>query len=149
MRVWDVSGQEAICIDVTNAKSGAGIYFKAEPGGTIWGAIRQRTPWFKPNGECPFHKTGLEPGEYNRRIARPTEQQPDKAPGRNPGTHEDTEFIAIARGQLTVLMRQLVRICQTVQPVSSNLGAYGHDMAIRSQLLPRSGHFAARPEWSS
>ncbi|HTV67607.1 MAG TPA: hypothetical protein VMF90_03625 [Rhizobiaceae bacterium] len=130
---WDITDDEAVRIDVSNPKGGPGTYFKAESGETIWDAIRRMTPWFEPDGKCPFHKTRLNPGEYNRRIARPTEQHSNGAPDRNPGVQDEIDFVANMRGQLTVLVRQLSRICQTVQPVPANFSSFGHD--VRNLLI--------------
>jgi hypothetical protein len=91
------------------------------------------TGWFGPNGESPFEKTQLNPGEFYSRMARPSDQHPNNVPGQYPGAKRDADIIAIARGQLTTLVRQLDRICQTIQPVPENLAAFGHD--IRNLLI--------------
>jgi hypothetical protein len=54
-------------------------------------------------------------------MARPNDQHPDESPGANPGIQANRDFIAVARGQLTVLTRQLDRICQTVPPTEKHL----------------------------
>ncbi len=131
--VWKIDGNVAIRIGVANAEHGAGTFFQAMPGQTIWEAIRQGTPWFEPDGKNPFHKIRLRPGQYYPRIARPFDQHPNEAPGRNPGIGGETNVIAIARGQLAALTRQLDRICQAIQPVPSNFSAFGHD--IRNLLI--------------
>lgn len=130
--VWQFNDDVAIRIGVSNAEGGPGTYFKAEPGETIWSTIRQLTPWFEPDGRNPFHRIKLRPGEYYPRIARPSDQHPDEAQ-EEPGVHRETNVVAIARGQLTTLTRQLDRVCQTVQPVPSNFLTFGHD--IRNLLI--------------
>ena len=45
----------------------------------------------------------------------------------------DTNFVAIARSQLTALMRQLELICQTVHPNEDTFDAFGH--SIRNLLI--------------
>lgn len=131
--VWKINGDVAIRVGVSNAEQGAGTYFKAMPGETIWTTIRRHTPWFEPDGRSPFHKLNLQPGEYYPRIARPIDQHPDEAPGWSPGVRRETNVVAVARGQLTTLTRQLDRICQTVQPLPRNFSTFGHD--IRNLLI--------------
>jgi hypothetical protein len=106
-------------------------YFKASPD-TIWSHIREKTPWFGPNGENPFCETPLKPGNYYRRMARPILDL-GQSPGSNPGTELDMTFVAIARSQLSVLTRQLDRICQTVHPTVETFETFGHD--IRNLLI--------------
>ena len=91
------------------------------------------TPWFEPDGQCPFHRTVLGPGEFYPRIARPDDQHPGEAPGWNPGARTETNVMAIACGQLATLTRQLDRICQTVHPTEKTFGVFGHD--IRNLLI--------------
>ncbi|MGE0280187.1 MAG: hypothetical protein AB7P20_06185 [Rhizobiaceae bacterium] len=132
-QVWNIESGRAVRVGVSNAENGAGTYFKAEPGETIWDAIRRMTPWFEPDGKCPFHKATLNPGEFYPRMARPIDQHPDEAPGWSPGVRAEANIVAIARSQLTVLTRQLDRICQTVQPTETTFGTFGHD--IRNLLI--------------
>jgi hypothetical protein len=131
-QVWKIDDSTAVRVGITNPEGGPGTYFRAEPGESIWDALRRMTPWFEP-GECPFHKTVLKPGEYYRRMARPIDQHPHQAPGWSPGTRHEADMMAIARGQLTALMRQLGRICQTVHPTQATFAAFGHD--IRNLLI--------------
>lgn len=131
--VWKINDDVAIRIGVSNAEGSPGTYFTAKPGVTIWSTIQQLTPWFEPDGRNPFHRIKLRPGEYYPRMARPSDQHPDEAPGGSPGVSRETNLVAIARSQLTALTRQLDRICQTVQPVPSNLSTFGHD--IRNLLI--------------
>ena len=133
-QVWKIDDFTAVRVGITNPEGGPGTYFRAEPGESIWDALRRMTPWFEP-GECPFHKTVLKPGEYYRRMARPIDQHPHQAPGWSPGTRHEADMMAIARGQLTALMRQLGRICQTVHPTQATFAAFGHD--IRNLLIFR------------
>ena len=134
LQVWRIADDEAVHLGVTNPQGGPGSYFKAEPGETIWSAIRrQATSWFEPDGSCPFHKLTLAPGHYYPRIARPYMQRPPDGLGWNPNGLVEGNAIAIARGQLMTLTRQLERICQTIHPAPENLGAYGHD--IRNLLI--------------
>jgi hypothetical protein len=109
------------------------MIFKAEGDETIWDALKRLTPWFEPDGQNPFQETALQPGEYYPRMARPNDQYPHESPGTNPGAQADKDFIAVAHGQLTVLTRQLDRICQTVHPTEKTLSTFGHD--IRNLLI--------------
>jgi hypothetical protein len=131
--VWKIDSDAAIRLGVSNAKGGLGTYFEAIPGETIWATIRKLTPWFEPDGRNPFHRINLRPGEYYPRMARPIDQHPDEAPGWSPWVRRETNVVAVARGQLTTLTRQLDRICQTVQPSPQNFAAFGHD--IRNLLI--------------
>jgi hypothetical protein len=132
-QVWKVVDDIAVRVGITNPEGGPGTYFKAEPGETIWDAIRRMTPWFEPEGLCPFHKAALQPGEFYPRMSRPIDQHPNEAPGWSPGAQGEATVIAIARSQLTVLTRQLDRICQTVQPTVGTFRTFGHD--IRNLLI--------------
>ncbi len=131
--VWKIDSNVAIRIGVTNAEQGPGTYFKAKPKQTIWEALQEGTPWFQPDGRNPFHKINLRPGEYYPRMARPIDQHPNDTPGWSPGALRETSTVAVARGQLIALTRQLDRICQTVQPLPQNFSVFGHD--IRNLLI--------------
>lgn len=132
-QMWRIDDASAQRLGVTNAQSGAGSYFKAEEGKTIWDTVRDQTPWFGRNGENPFYQTILQPAQYYPRIARPNDQHPDAPLGWCPGNNFEQNAIAIARGQLTTLVRQLGRICQTVHPTVNTFGTFGHD--IRNLLI--------------
>jgi hypothetical protein len=132
-QAWEITEMEAVRLGVTNARQGPGCYYIAHPGEDIFDAIRRQTPWFAPNGENPFHRITLEPGEYYPRIARPTDSFLNESPGHNPAAQAQSEYIAIAVSQLTALTEQLRHICQTVHPVGNNLNAFGHD--IRNLLI--------------
>lgn len=132
-QVWKITDESAVRVGISNAEGGLGTWFKPEFGETIWDALRRQTPWFEPEGQCPFHKMVRKPGEFYPRIARPIDQHPGEAPGLNPGARHEAAVIAIARGQLTALTRQLDRICQTVQPTPGTFTTFGHD--IRNLLI--------------
>jgi len=128
--VWEIGQTTARNIDAVSAEL-PGSYFKAEPGETVWQAIKRGADSWN---ESDFHKIDLRPGEYHPRIARPIDPHPkDFPPGTNPGASVDSNLIAMARGQLTTLTRQLDRICQTVHPSIDTCVAYGHD--IRNLLI--------------
>ena len=134
LQVWRIDDASATCLGVTNPESGAGTYFKANPGEPILEAIRrQATSWFAPDDQSPFHKSILNPAEYFPRMARPTNEWSTSPIGLSPGAEGDVGFIATARGQLKALTRQLDRICQTVHPGEGTLETYGHD--IRNLLI--------------
>jgi hypothetical protein len=132
IRVFQIEDTErgfAVPIGVTNAPR-----LEAEPGETIWETLRRAG---LERGE--FHKAALGPGEFYPRMWRPSLPGlavPGLSPEWNPSAQYETgiaNIIAIARGQLTTLVRQLERICQTVQPEGKNLDVYGHD--IRNLLI--------------
>jgi hypothetical protein len=132
--VWKIGDDEALRLGVTNARAGAGTYFKRHEGETIWDAIRrQATGWFEPPGTNPFHQSAFRPEQFYPRMARPTNEDNDEPLGSNPGAADDAEFIAMARGQLRTLTRQLDRICQTIHPAEETLSVYGHE--IRNLLI--------------
>lgn len=131
--LWDISRGEAVRLGVTNPKQGPGTYFKTVPGQTIWQAMKAGAGgWFEPPSDrfFPIH---LKPGEYYPRLCRPSADSPMDATGISPSAWEDQATVAIARGQLSALVRRLEDLCQVIHPDGSNLKAYGHD--IRSLLL--------------
>lgn len=74
--LWSIDVGTAVRVGVTNPENGAGTFFQASAGETIWDAIRRQAPsWFEPDGESPFDKTVLEPGEFYPRIARPMQER--------------------------------------------------------------------------
>jgi hypothetical protein len=126
--VWKIDLDTAFRIGITNP-----TVFRADKGKTIWETLELKTGWFGPNGENPFHEAKLRPGQFYPRMARPIDQHPAEAPGWSPGAKDETNYIAVSRGQLTALMRQLDRICQTVQPTETTYDTFGHD--IRNLLI--------------
>lgn len=134
LEVWKIDDEEALRLGITNARGGAGTYFKRAEGETIWDTIRrQATGWFEPAGTNPFHQNAFQPGQFYPRMSRPTNDDHDEPLGCNPGAARDLHFIAMARGQLKALTRQLDRICQTVHPIEETLSIYGHE--IRNLLI--------------
>ena len=83
--------------------------------------------------ECKLLETQVPAGQYFPRIARPVLTtyggQANVEPEKNPPIH-DLESL---KAQLTVLVRELQRICQTVHPCGELLTVYGHD--IRNLLI--------------
>ncbi len=94
---------------------------------------REAYGFFGPNGENPFHETRLGPGQYYPCISRPIDRHPHDGIGWNPSGLAEPNVIAIARGQLKALIRQLEGICQTIHPEGDSLRAFGHD--IRNLLI--------------
>src|ERR1700682_866235 len=132
-QLWRIDGQTATNMGVTNPEMGAGTFFRAEPGETIWDCIRRQTPG--PNPELTkgrFHSMTLGPGEFYPRIARPIALA-NKSRLWSPSHEVERVYIASARGQLTLLARKLEIICQTVQPSERTLDVYGHE--IRNLLI--------------
>lgn len=134
LQAWRIDSRVAVLLGVANPMAGAGTYFEAGPGETIWDAIRKgAAAWFEPHGKNPFVQTELGSGEYFARIARPLCQHlfQREAYAWYPGAERDV--VATAVSQQIALLRQLDRICQTVHPVEKNLNAFGHD--IRNLLI--------------
>ena len=68
-QIWRIDDQTATNMSVTNPEAGAGTFFKADPGETIWDCIRRQTPWLDPGvTEGRFHSMTLGPGEFYPRI---------------------------------------------------------------------------------
>jgi hypothetical protein len=132
-QVWKINENSAVLFGLTNPEMGAGTYFRAKPGETIWDAIRRDTPWFEPDGKSPFLPMDVMPGHFFPRIARPVDMQWATPPAQNPIGHDDANVIAISVGQLTALTRHLERIFQAVHPSDRNFEVYGHD--IRNLLI--------------
>ena len=117
---------------VTNPEGGP-EYFKADPGKTAMETLRAKVPaWFLPGME-QFVETILSPGQFYPRIARPSAHHPSDFPRLPVKRHSDENFIAMARSQLTALVRQLELICQTVHPCVDTFETFGH--SIRSLLI--------------
>ena len=96
---------------------------RADPGEDMITTLRKRFT----GGE--WHKLPLGPGEYYPRMARPSTIDPDGSPGYYP----DESPVAIrvrtlSTGQLHVLIQELQRICQVIQPDKANFDAYGHEI---------------------
>jgi hypothetical protein len=132
-QVWLFDERTATRVGVADAESGAGTYFKADPGEDIWACIRRQTPWLNPDvTEGRFHPMVLGPAEFYPRIARPIALATQPMLWSPPITSYKA-FIASARNELTLLMRRLEIICQTVQPSPQTLDVYGHE--IRNLLI--------------
>jgi len=133
LEIWKITDDEAIRLG-TNTR-GLWHYFR-ESGETIWDAIRRLGAWERPDGSLPIHELKIAPGHYFPRIARtiiPGPQSFEKQPGLQPSLADNENAVASARVQLSTLVRQLERICETVHPEERNLDAYGYD--IRNLLI--------------
>ncbi len=126
--VWRVDDE--VAVDVYQP-TGVAREFRARPGETAWDRMDAETPW-RLNGD-PFHPTRLGLGEHNPRIARPLARAHDDFGLFSPNLHTEPSVVAASQGQAQALLRQLQRICQTVQPGADTLSAYGHD--IRNLLI--------------
>ncbi len=140
--LWEIDDSKAINLSISNAEHSGFGHFQAMPGEDIWSAIRSRTPWFEPEGTNPFHPIMLPPGQYYPRIARRlVRARPDMEIWNRTG-ELDHALVADAKTQARTLLRQLERICQTVQPAGANLDAFGHD--IRNLLILASSEVEAQ-----
>ncbi len=108
-------------------------YFEASPGVSVWDDIRNRTPWFEPDGENPFVRLQLEADQYYPRIARPLGNNAGPQALWCPGASVDQNMIASARSQAEGLTAQLGRVCRTIHPCPETFSTYGHD--IRNLLI--------------
>jgi hypothetical protein len=126
VQIWKITDDEAICLFPTR---GGILDYRRESGETIWDAIRRQGGWERPR------ELKVAPGHYFPRIARsifsgplsPTRQ------GWQPSWADNENAIASAKVQLSTLVRQLERVCETVHPEEPNLEAYGYD--IRNLLI--------------
>jgi hypothetical protein len=125
---WKINDVEAYRLGIINP-----TVFRSTETETIWDVLRTQTGWFGPNGENPFHKTRLQPGAFYPRMARPPDLHPHESAGSSPSVIFEKNYMAMARGQLTVLIRQLNGICQTVHPIAKTFDTFGHD--IRNLLI--------------
>lgn len=133
-QIWQFDNDLAVLVGVTNPEQTPGGSFRAQPGEPILDAIRrQATGWFGLNGESPFHKIDLVPGQYYPRMARPRSPHLKESPGINPGEAIELNSIAVAHGQLNALTTQLDQICQTVHPTDKTFETFGH--SIRNLLI--------------
>lgn len=105
--------------------------FRAKSGETPWDCMRAETPWL--DGDSPFHLTRLDAGRHHPRIARPLARAHSEWGLWSPSLHTESAVFAASLGQAHSLLRQLERICQTVQPSAATFAAYGHD--IRNLLV--------------
>jgi hypothetical protein len=132
--IWEINPDVAKRVDVTNPQGGANTYFERDGNETIWETLARKVPvWFGPGTETIRHELKLAPGQYYPRIARPLYVYPDHGLGRSPGNQDMTNEIAVTRGQLVALTRQLQRICETVHPSTETFNVYGHE--IRNLLI--------------
>lgn len=132
-QVWRITERAATHMGVTNPEGGAGTYYEAMPGETIWDSLRRQTPWFADcEGTGPFRRMRLAPGDYYPRISRPIAlmKQPKLY---LPNLDDERVFWREAQNQLTALVRQLQAICRVVDPVPMNMSVYGHE--IRNLLI--------------
>lgn len=130
---WRFDQKTATKWNVSNAEGGVGTHFEALDNETIWDALRRQTGWLDPaQTGGHFHRMVLRPGEYFPRMARPHAfaTQPLLYA---PPLDAERAYIANSRSQLTILLRRLETICQTIQPSEKNLEAYGHE--IRNLLI--------------
>lgn len=132
MGIWKISDQVARRVEGMSATPSTQV--TAKSGEDIFEAMKRELPvWFGPSGSCELHPMKLNIGDYYPRMARPSNSHPGDGPGISPSSRDHPNQIAIMRGQLIVLMRQLVRVTQTIYPCSENFDAYGHD--IRNLLI--------------
>ncbi|MFN4176565.1 hypothetical protein [Phenylobacterium sp.] len=140
---WLIEDTQATRLGVTNPENSPGGHFKAEPGETVWDAMRRgATSWFEGPHQDRFVQTELNPGEYYPRIARPL--NPGDSPGFSPLANHKS-LTAMCRGQLSALLRRLATVCEIIHPAGRNMSAFGHE--IRHLLILASTE--AESQWRS
>lgn len=131
--LWYIAEDRAVRADVTNPSGGAGTYFTAEPGETMWQALRRMTPWLDGMDDPgPFRRMILDPGRYHPRIARPIAPAGGQTL-RLPNLVEERRYVTGAQNQLASLIDDLRTICRVVQPTPATLAVHGHK--IRNLLI--------------
>ena len=132
LEIWKITDDEAIRLGY----SGDLGHYRRSANETIWEAVRRLGAWERPDGSLPIHELKVAPGHYFPRIARPIIPGPasfTKVRSWQPSLTDNENAIASAKVQLSTLVRQLERICETVHPDRRNLEAYGYD--IRNLLI--------------
>lgn len=133
LQLWRITDRTATRMYVSNPEGGAGTYYEALPGETIWDSLRRQTPWLDGSATTgPFRRLPREPGAYHPRIARPVGLT-KPFDFRLPDLEEERWFWRTAQGQLVSLVRQLQAICRVIEPTPMNLSVYGHE--IRNLLI--------------
>ncbi|MGA8598075.1 MAG: hypothetical protein WB676_25440 [Bryobacteraceae bacterium] len=117
--VWTFEARKAVCMSTGQVNT---ITSGEPPDVVVEGLASWR-----------FLPLKLSPGEYYRRMARPTSDLLNDSPGVNPENSQIRESIENSRGQLVALRDQLERIFRVVHPVPTNFDTYGHD--IRNLLI--------------
>jgi hypothetical protein len=132
VQIWKITDDEAFCL--LPSREGL-LPYRPATGETIWEAIRRQGAWERPDGSLPIHELKVAPGHYFPRIARHTVSGPSSPTrqGWQPSWAGNENAIASAKVQLSTLVRQLERVCETVHPEEPNLEAYGYD--IRNLLI--------------
>ncbi len=125
--LWFVDERRAVRQDVTNPMT-----FEATESESVWDILGARTGWFTKDAVPPFTELRLDPGHCYPGIARPWARMGGGEPW-NPRLDCERDDWARARGQLAALTSQLFAICRVVQPSSSTMSVYGHE--IRNLLL--------------
>lgn len=80
-----------------------------------------------------LHKMILSPGGFYPRIARPSDQHPEEAPGYLPNFAEAIESLVSSLNQVRSLMHMLNNLFQSIHPNSANMACYG--AGVRNLLL--------------
>ena len=131
--IWRFTDRTATKMGVSNPEGGPGSYFEAEPGEDMMDALCRQTGWLNSGvTEGLFYKMILGPAEFYPRMARPLALAA-KPQLWLPPLDTERAYIASVRAQLTLLVRRLETICQTVQPSAKTLQVYGHE--IRNLLI--------------
>jgi hypothetical protein len=133
LEIWKITDDEAIRL---GSQEGGLWHYRRLTDETIWEAIRRQGAWQRPDGSLPIHKLKVAPGHYFPRIARSIIPGPSsfaKQRSWQPSLADNENAIAGANVQLSTLVRQVERVCETVHPEEPNLEAYGYD--IRNLLI--------------
>lgn len=132
-QLWHFTDRTATRSGVTNPEAGAGTYYAASPGETIWECLRRLTPWFDGLDGCgPFRRMIRGPGEFHPRVARPIALMETEKLW-FPDAEKERRYITGAQNQLGSLIDDLRGICRVVQPAAGTLSVYGHE--IRNLLI--------------
>lgn len=127
--VWHFDGKQAVRIGIPEPDHRS--IATVEDGKSLRDAF-EAVPMYA--GEAfVIHRMELPPGSYYPRIARPSDQHPEDAPGSFPGFTVITEGLVSSLNQLRSLMHMLDEIFEAIHPHESNLRCYGS--SIRNLLI--------------
>lgn len=133
--VWCREGNYVYRIGVPDPKKSENSYCVIDNGQTLFDAMSGKLKaWFKHGEPCIYKEMKLKPGQYYKRMARPSDQHPTDSKGASlPNANEFKRQIAVSAGQLVSLLNRLEDIFQTVHPCEETFSTYGHE--IRNLLI--------------
>lgn len=130
--IWDVTGVRAFPLYM-DCRPGGNSYWEPKNGRSPFERLLHESGFATPEHPEPFVKLKLKPGQFHRRIIRPSVFEAKPFPGFPTLSSKDDIFVDRSWRQFENLLHLLRQICRTIEPVKSNMSAYGHD--IRNLIL--------------